>query len=74
MAVLSSSISFLQIMETNVGKTQNHPLRAFTPPEEQELHRIAKAISERLDMVKRARALLTVQEGQPFTEAAHNAE
>ena len=53
-----------------MGKTQNHPLRAFTPSEEQELHRIAKATSARLDVVKRARALLSVQAGRPFTDAA----
>ena len=34
-----------------MGKTQNYPLRAFTPSEEQELHHIAKATSERLDVV-----------------------
>ncbi|GHO61765.1 hypothetical protein KSC_006570 [Ktedonobacter sp. SOSP1-52] len=56
-----------------MGKTQNHPLRAFTPSEEQELHRIAKATSEWLDVVKRARAILSVQAGQPFTEVAHEA-
>lgn len=54
-----------------MGKAQNHPLRAFTPSEEQELHCIAKATSERLDVVKRARAILSVQAGWPFTEAAH---
>ena len=43
---------------------------AFTPPEEQELYRVAHATSERLDAVKRARALLSVQAGRPFTEAA----
>ena len=56
-----------------MGKAQNHPLRAFTPSEEQELHRIAKATSERLVVVKRARAILSVQAGRPFTEAAHEA-
>lgn len=60
MAVVSSSISILWRKETSVGKTQNHPLRAFTLPEEQELHRIAKATGERLDVVKRAQALLAV--------------
>jgi transposase len=68
--VLSSSISIIRRKETSVGKTQNHPLRAFTPSEEQELYRVAHATSERLDAVKRARALLSVQAGQPFTEAA----
>src|SRR5258708_1458961 len=37
------------------------------------LHRTAKATSERLDVVKRARALLAVQAGQSFTEAAREA-
>jgi hypothetical protein len=56
-----------------VGKEQKHPLRALTPREEQELHRVAKATSERLDVVKRARALLAVRAGQSFTEAAREA-
>jgi len=56
--------------ERSVGKTQNHLLRAFTPSEEQELHRIVKATSERLDVVKRAQALLAVHEGGAFTAAA----
>src|SRR5258708_35966666 len=70
MVVSSSSISIIRRKETSVGKTQNHPLRAFTPSEEQELHRVAHATSERLDAVKRARALLSIQAGRPFTEAA----
>src|SRR5437764_9563852 len=53
-----------------MGKEQKHPLRALTPQEEQELHRVVKATSERLDVVKRARALLAVWAGQPFTNAA----
>lgn len=53
-----------------MGKTQNPLLRAFTPSEEQELHRIAQATSECLDVEKRARALLSVQAGRPFSEAA----
>lgn len=53
-----------------MGKEQKHPLRALMPQEEQEFHRIAKATSERLDVVKRARALLAVQTGQSFTDAA----
>jgi transposase len=57
-----------------MGKEQKHPLRALTPQEEQELQRIAKARSERLDVVKRARALLSVQAGLSFTDAAGKAE
>ena len=56
-----------------MGKEQKHPLRALTPQEEQELQRIAKATSERLDVVKRARALLSVQAGLSFTDAAGKA-
>lgn len=41
--------------------------------EEQELHRIIKATSEQLDVVKRAHALLAVQAGQSFTDAARAA-
>lgn len=52
---------------------QKHPLRALTPQEEQELQRVAKATSERLDVVKRARALLKVRAGQCFTDAAREA-
>jgi transposase len=53
-----------------MGKEQKHPLRTFTLQEEQALHRMARATSERLDVVKRARALLAVRAGQSFTEAA----
>jgi len=56
-----------------MSKEQKHPLRALTLQEEQELHRITRASSERLDVVKRARALLGVQRGQSFTEAAREA-
>src|SRR5260221_12694351 len=56
-----------------MGKEQKHPLRALTPQEEQELQRLAKATSERVDVVKRARALLSVRAGQSFTDAAREA-
>lgn len=56
-----------------MGKEQKHPLRALTVQEEQELRRITKATSERLDVLKRARALLGVQAGRSFTEAAREA-
>jgi len=49
------------------------PLRAMTPDEEQALQRIAKATSERVDVVKRARALLGVRAGQAYTHAAREA-
>jgi len=50
-----------------------HSLRAMTPAEEQALTRTAKASSERADVVKRARALLAVQAGGSYTQAAHEA-
>jgi transposase len=56
-----------------MSKEQKHPLRMLTSDEEQELHRLVKATSERLDVVKRATALLSVQAGRTFTEAAQDA-
>lgn len=56
-----------------MDKKQPHPLRAFTLQEEQALRRMVNATSERLDVVKRTRALLCVQEGQSFTDAARQA-
>jgi transposase len=50
-----------------------HPLRAMTPAEERAVQRSAKASSERVDVVKRARALLAVQAGQSYTQAAGGA-
>ena len=50
-----------------------HPLRTLTREEEQAMQRIVKATSERVDVVKRARAILAVQAGQPYTEAAREA-
>jgi transposase len=48
-------------------------LRALTAAEEQALQGIAKASSERVDVVQRARALLAVHAGHPYTQAAHAA-
>ena len=48
-----------------------HPLRALTAEETRALQGLAKATSERVDVVKRARALLAVHAGQPYTQAAH---
>ena len=50
-----------------------HPLRALTAEEVRALQGYAKATSERVDVVKRARALLAVRAGQPYTQAAHEA-
>jgi hypothetical protein len=48
----------------------SHPVRAMTPEEERAVQRTAKATSERVDVVQRARALLAVQAGQSYTQAA----
>ena len=53
-----------------MGQPQKAPLRAVSEQEEHELQRIVKATSERLDVVRRAKALLAVEAGQPFTHAA----
>ena len=50
---------------------QKAPLRPLCAQEYQELRRIIKASSERLDRVRRAKALLAVADGQPFTRAAN---
>jgi transposase len=50
-----------------------HPLRAMTADEERMLERSAKASSERVDVVKRARALLAVRAGQAYAQAAREA-
>jgi transposase len=52
---------------------QKEPLRALSEQEEQELQRIIKATSERVDVVRRAKALLSVATGKAFTQAAHEA-
>jgi transposase len=52
---------------------QKEPLRALNEQEKRELHRVGKATSERLDVVRRAKAVLAVAEGRTFTEAAHEA-
>src|SRR5437764_1031474 len=53
---------------------QKAPLRRLFPLEEQELQRITKASSERLDRARRAQALLAVAEGLSFNQAAHRAD
>jgi transposase len=49
---------------------QKHPLRAFSKQEERELQRIVKASSERIDVARRAKALLAVAASQSFAQAA----
>ena len=45
------------------------PLRPVSQTELQTLHRVAKASSERVDTVRRAKALLAVAGGESFTQA-----
>lgn len=56
-----------------MASPQKEPVRALTPEEERSLHRIAKASSERVDWVRRAKALLSVAQGQSFAQAAREA-
>jgi transposase len=56
-----------------MAQPQKEPLRALSKQEERELQRTVKATSERVDMVRRAKALLAVAEGKPFTQAAQAA-
>jgi len=48
-------------------------LRALSEQEKRELQRTVKASSERVDVVRRAKALLAVAEGKPLTQAAQAA-
>jgi transposase len=52
---------------------QKHPLRPLSEQEARELQRLVKASSERLDVVRRAKALVAVAAGQSFTQAAQQA-
>src|SRR5258708_35895943 len=58
---------------TSMAQPQKEALRALSEQEERELKRLTKATSERLDVVQRAKALVAVASGKPFTEAAHEA-
>src|SRR5712692_5346170 len=52
---------------------QKESLRALRAEEQTALERIARASSERMDRVRRAKALLAVGRGAPFAEAARAA-
>jgi transposase len=56
-----------------MAQPQKEPLRVMSEQEERELKRLAKATSERVDVVRRARVILAVASGEKFTEAAHEA-
>jgi transposase len=56
-----------------MAQPQKEPLRALSEQEERELQQIGKATSERVDVVRRAKAVLAVAEGKPLTVAAQEA-
>jgi transposase len=56
-----------------MSKIQKNPLRALTSQEERALQKLAKSTSERVDLVKRANALLSVKAGKSSTQAAQDA-
>lgn len=56
-----------------MGARPQIPLRPVSQTESQTLHRVAKASSERVDTVRRAKALLAVAEGESFTQAGRRA-
>jgi transposase len=53
-----------------MSKVQKDPLRELTQQEERALQKLAKSTSERMDVVKRANALLSVGAGKSYIEAA----
>jgi transposase len=57
----------------SMAHPQKESLRALSEQEERELKRVAKATSERVDVVRRAKALLGVAAGKPLTQAAQGA-
>lgn len=52
-----------------MGARQKPILRPLSEAERREWQRVARATSERVDTVKRAKALLAVSEGKTFTQA-----
>ena len=56
-----------------MGTSQKEPLRDPTETERAALQRIVQASSERVDRVRRAKALLTVAAGGSFADAARDA-
>ena len=56
-----------------MARPQQEGLRALTTEEVDGLRRVSQASSERVDRVRRARALLAVAEGTSFAAAARSA-
>lgn len=57
-----------------MGARQKIALRPLSEAEQHALQRVAKASSERVDAVKRAKALLAVAEGKTLTQAGMSAQ
>ena len=56
-----------------MGARQKIPLRPLSEAEARTLQQVAKASSERVDAVKRAKALLAVAQGKTLTQAGQSA-
>jgi transposase len=56
-----------------MSRVKKESLRELSKQEEQALEKLAKSTSERVDTVKRARALLLVRAGKSYTDAAKEA-
>jgi transposase len=56
-----------------MSKVQKDPLRGLTTKEQHILEKMVKSTSERVDVVKRAKAVLSVRSGKSYTEAAKEA-
>ncbi len=56
-----------------MARAAKEPMRPLTADERQTLERVQRASSERVDRVRRARALLAVADGQHLGTAAHAA-
>jgi transposase len=56
-----------------MGRPRKEELREVKEDEQQELKRVVKATSERLDAIKRAKALLAVAAGATLTKASQEA-
>jgi transposase len=56
-----------------MSKVQKDPLRGLSTKEQHILEKMVKSTSERVDVVKRAKAILSVRSGKSYTEAAKEA-
>ena len=57
-----------------MGARPKIALRSLSQTQEHTLQRVAKSSSERVDTVKRAKALLAVAEGKTLTQAGMSAQ